>query len=145
MIMKKYIFSFVLLLVCAFAAHSQNVLNENNIPDTKFPCLYGTPDKLIEFNNPTEASKYFSNKALSEITKAQKFFWAGLAFEAVGSVLTGISDGSQELTIAGSVCILGGAIFEAAAVSKVIGHFKWDYRRKQVDLYLNPTGATLRF
>lgn len=143
--MKKYIISFVLLLVCAFAAHTQNVLNDNNIPYANFPCVYGDPDKLIEFNNPTEASKYFSSKAQSDISKAQKYFWAGLAFEAVGGVLTGISNDSYELNLAGSVCILGGAIFEAVAVSKVIGHFKWDYRRKQVDLYLNPTGATLRF
>lgn len=143
--MKKYIICCVISLVCAFTAHSQNTLDINKIPYTKFPCTYETSNKYIRFKDPTEASKYFSEKAQADISKAQKYFWTGLAFEAVGGVLTGIFNGNDGLNYAGSVCILGGTIFEAVAVSKVIGHFKWDYRRKQVDLYLNPTGATIKF
>lgn len=146
--MKKYIISCVLFVVCALSVKSQNILNLNNIPDTKFPCIHNTKQSkeppLIQFNNPTELSKFFSQKAQSNLSMAQGFFWAGIACELVGSILTGIN-ASEGMELAGSVIMLGGGICEVVAVSNIIGHFKWDYRRKQVDLYLSPAGATLKF
>ena len=148
--MKKYIICFLISTFLALRASAQQQpLDFNNIPNATFPCSFvkngGTGlEDLITFSTPVELSKYCSAKAQKKISNAQTEFWVGTALEVVGVTLVQVAQSNGGFLF-GCAALIGGGVCEILAVSDIIGHFKWDYRRKQVDLYLLPNGATLRF
>lgn len=148
-IMKKHIICLLISTLLASAASAQQVLNLDSIPDAAFPCCLvkhpGSENEVhIDFSTPAELSKYCSRKAQKRISNAQTDFWVGAALQVVGATFMQAAQGDSGF-IFGCIALAGGSVCELAAISNVIGHFKWDYRRKQVDLYLAPNGAALRF
>lgn len=128
----------------------------NNIPRTEFPCAifdsYYHEIPVEIFSAPVNLSVYCSNKAHKNITQAKSCVILGIVLDAFGGIMLGIAAGggvnerrSETLDLLGIISIAAGTICETVGVVDLISHFQWEYRRKQVDLYLMPTGATLKF
>ena len=104
------------------------------------------------FSTPVDLSVYCSAKAQKNITQAKNLAISGIVLDAVGGAMLGgvAASGVEGITaemldIFGIISIAAGTICETVGVVDLISHFQWEYRRKQVDLYLMPTGATLKF
>lgn len=150
--MKKFIICFVILVFCSLAAFSQegNVVNFKKLPETKFPCtLRNEIDSTdtVTFWTPVELSKYCSDKAYSNLSSFQGCLIGGLCIQALGAGMYGYYslNHSDATRLVGAIAILGGAVCEVVAMANLIGHFKWEYSRKRVDMYLMPNGATIKF
>lgn len=128
----------------------------NNLPHQDFPCFI----KDNSFNSfdryggewghvcttPQELSMYCSQKAQKCVNKAYTLSVTGACFLAVGGFLYGVgTDGSDGALVTGALLITTGGVLESLVGFKLINHKRWDYRRKQVDLYLTPGSATLKF
>lgn len=166
--MKKLLL-LLLMFVSIVASAQEKVkyqeVNFNNIPRTEFPCaIYETQVQSLGndsstylsipvdvFSTPRDLSVYCSDRAQKNITQAKNWVISGIVLDAVGGVMLGIAASSVEertaerLDMLGIISIAAGTIFETVGVVDLISHFQWDYRRKQVDLYLMPNGATLKF
>lgn len=146
-IMKKLILFAISIIIASASFAQMQDLKFNKIPEVTFPCRLNNPlDSTLSsvLYTPNELSIYCSKRAQSSISKAQGFFYAGVAATAVGGVIASVAVRNRYI-IAGDIIMVGGAVSSILSVGNLIGHFKWEYRRKQVDLYLNPTGVTLKF
>lgn len=160
--MKKLLL--LLLMFVSVVASAQenkkcNRLDLNNIPRTEFPCaIYDSEGYLYLpsefFSTPVDLSVYCSDRAQKNITQAKNLVISGIVLDAVGGMMLGLaaSGGSgvgertaERLDMVGIISIAAGTICETIGVVDLISHIQWDYRRKQVDLYLMPNGATLKF
>lgn len=98
------------------------------------------------FQNPFELSWYCSNKAENFLSKFARNETIGLCLMTAGALGYGIgSSVSDEIAAAGIVAIVAGAVCQVVGVYQLAYHFKWNYRKKQVDFYLSPASATLKF
>lgn len=157
--MKKLLL-LLLMFVSIVASAQEKVkyqeVNFNNIPRTEFPCAIYDYDGLSAdiFSTPVALSVYCSDRAQKNITQAKNLVISGIVLDAVGGMMLGLaaSGGSgvgertaERLDMVGIISIAAGTICETIGVVDLISHVQWDYRRKQVDLYLMPNGATLKF
>lgn len=158
--MKKLLL-LLLMFVSVVASAQENKkchrLDLNNIPRTEFPCAIYSSSVYYEyqyvpsefFSTPVDLSVYCSAKAQKNITQAKNLAISGIVLDAVGGVMLGLAASgvgeTTELNITGIISIAAGTICETVGIVDLISHFQWDYRRKQVDLYLMPNGATLKF
>ena len=149
--MKKIIA--ILTLAAAFCCGAWAQTPEvsfNKIPQATFPCqLSSKTDTLppLVFNTARDLSIYCSGKAQDLIKKSQGFFVAGVTANVLGGVLFsyGANGGSEGEYVLGAIIMIGGAVFDIISVADLLGHWKWDYRRKQVDLYPTPAGVNVTF
>ena len=134
---------FVSVVVSAQEKVKYNAVDFNNIPRTEFPCaFYDISIPVDVFSTPRDLSVYCSDKAQKNITHAKNWAISGIVLGAVGGIMLGID---ADVDLLGIISIAAGTICETVGVVDLISHFQWEYRRKQVDLYLMPTGATLKF
>lgn len=125
-------------------------INFNKITETTFPAILvsgneRTKTRLTTIDTPMELSKYCSIQAQRNISKAQSNFAAGITLQIVGGAIYGGTDKYGYGPLIGVLMVAGGTVFEMVSIGNLIGHVKWDYRRKQVDMYLTPAGATIKF
>lgn len=139
--MKKLVI--LLMLATTFVAFSQYEVDFNNLPDIKNTVTLNEQC----FTNPVDLSKYCSKKAQQNITNAKKWLITSIVLEGVGGGLIGLAsiEEKEKGYVLGLLTTATGAIFGTISVVDFVSHFQWEYRRKQVDLYLTPTGATLKF
>ena len=139
--MKKLVI--LLMLATTFVAFSQYEVDFNNLPDIKNAV---TLNENV-FSNPVDLSKYCSKKAQQNITNAKKCLITSIALEGVGGGLMGLAmiEEKEKGFVLGLLTAATGAVFGIISVVDFVSHFQWEYRRKQVDLYLSPNGVTLKF
>jgi len=147
--MKKTIILLVALMVCSSVMAQTHRLNLNDIPNTQFPCQMvdnksGDSVTFYDYNQLSKSCSYYAQK---KISNAETCLKVGLALQCGGAFLYGLSvyEDSPYLSLAGLGMVAAGGVLELVSVCNVVGHFKWEYRRKQVDMYLSPAGATIRF
>lgn len=145
--MKKLVI--LLMLATTFVAFSQQKIDFNHIPDMKLPIVmtdrYGYGTKV--FQEPIDLSIYCSEKALKNLNNAKGCFITSVLFDGIGGGLIGVAvaKGEDGLAAGGAIFAAIGVVLGTISVVDFVSHFQWEYRRKQVDLYLTPTGATLKF
>ena len=134
---------FIILLVPAnlFAQTVPVKLEATDIPHQTFPCI--SSDSIV-LNNPLDLSIYCSMRANNCIDHTYKVAIGGTIATLGGAVLLVTGDGNSFTTFGGFIIGVGCAL-NTVAFFDAINHLRWEYKRKQVDLYLKPTGATLIF
>lgn len=144
--MKKLVI--LLMLATTFVAFSQQKVDFNHIPDMKLPTVM--QDKhgngMEVFQEPIDLSIYCSEKALQKLNSAKSCLITSVFFEGIGVGVIGLAVANgEDGVVGGAIFATIGAVFGIISVVDFVSHFQWEYRRKQVDLYLTPTGATLKF
>ena len=137
--MKKLVI--LLMLATTFVAFSQYEVDFNNLPDIKN--IVTLNETVI--SNPVDLSKYCSKKAQQNITNAKKWLITSIVLEGVGGGLMYLASIEEKEKVFGLLTTAAGAVFGIISVVDFVSHFQWEYRRKQVDLYLAPNGVTLKF
>lgn len=109
----------------------------NHIPNMEFPSC--------GFRDPYHLSWYCSNMAEKRLRQFANNETAGFCLTVVGGGLIVAGAGMKDVVAVGCVIGFAGLVFDVIGFYDLMHHFKWNYRKKQVDFYLSPTSATLKF
>lgn len=148
--MKKIVFIFAIcmfLSVVGNAQETKSVLDFSNLTVQTFPCQTKDSLERLEFKTPLELSMYCSKRAEKAITGAHDDFVGSVVVSLLGGLayVAGSYGDKPTLSVVGLAGIGVGAVLDIIGAMNYFSHLQWDYRRKQVDLYLSPTGVAIQF